>query len=121
MFRRLVIPLLFALATGACDDSDSPVTPSPAPPNSTTVSIRVGATTLGSNAYEPSPITVAVGTLVSFLNLDNTAHTSVANAGAWTSANIAPGARFNVTLATAGSYPYHCNIHPGMTGVINVQ
>ena len=121
MLRRLLVLLLLAMSAGACGSSDNPVTPTPAPPNSTTITIRVGASNLGSNAYEPILATVSVGTLVSFFNNDNTAHTSTANAGAWGSPNIAPGGRFNVTLTTAGSYPYHCSIHPGMTGTINVQ
>jgi len=120
MLRRLVLLLLVAMGAGACD-GETPVTPTPAPPNSTTVTIRVGASNLGSNAYVPSPMSVTVGTLVSFVNNDTTTHTTVADAGAWTSPNIAPGNRFNVTLTTAGVYAYHCSLHAGMVGTITVQ
>jgi plastocyanin len=120
MLRRLV-PLLLALGAGSCGSSNSPASPTPAPPGATTITIVSGASTLTTTAFNPNPITVSVGTQVSFLNSDNTTHTSAANASTWNSGNIAPGGRFNVTLTTAGSYPYHCNIHPGMVGTINVQ
>jgi plastocyanin len=118
--RRLAL-LLLALSVGACDDSPNAVSPTPAPPGSTTVTIVSGGSQLTTTAFSPNPITVAVGTQVSFLNLDNTAHTTTANAGTWNSPNIAPGGRFNVTLTTAGTYPYHCSIHPGMVGTVTVQ
>jgi len=119
MLRRL-IPLLLALGAGSCGSS-SPASPTPAPPGATTITIVSGASTLTTTAYNPNPITVAVGTTVSFLNSDNTTHTSVSNTGVWSSGNIAPGGRFNTTLTVAGSYPYHCNIHPGMVATLNVQ
>jgi plastocyanin len=120
MLRRLVIPLLLAISVAACDDS--PTAPDPAPAGATTITIVSGASALSTTAFSPNPITVPVGTQVSFLNGDNVNHTSFANAaGVWSSPIIAPGKRFNVTLTTAGSYPYHCTLHAGMVGTVNVQ
>jgi plastocyanin len=45
----------------------------------------------------------------------------VANAGAWNSGSIAPGGKFSMTFTVAGSFPYHCSIHPGMVGTVTVQ
>lgn len=37
------------------------------------------------------------------------------------SGNIASGGgQFQHTFANAGSFPYHCTIHPGMTGTVTV-
>ena len=80
-----------------------------------------GASSQTTGAYSPNPLTVSVGTVVSFLNSDTTTHTSTADGGAWSSSNLAPGRRFNVTLSTAGRFPYHCQIHPNMIGTITVQ
>ena len=72
-------------------------------------------------AYAPNPITVAVGGTVTWTNNDSTTHTSVANGAAWNSGSIAPGGTFKMTFASAGSFPYHCSIHPGMVGTVTVQ
>jgi plastocyanin len=90
-------------------------------PGSTTIAIVAGASTLSTTAYSPNPITVPVGTTVSWLNNDSTTHTAVANGGAFTSPNLDPGRRFNFTFTTAGSFPYRCTIHPNMVGTITVQ
>src|SRR5690349_8435664 len=117
--QRRVVLMLLAMGLAAC--GKSPASPDPAPAGSTTINIVSGASNLTTTAFSPNPITLAIGATVSFLNNDNTTHTSVANAGAWTSPNIAPGRRFNFTFATVGTYAYHCSIHAGMVGTINVQ
>ena len=72
-------------------------------------------------AYSPNPVTVAVGGTVTWTNTDSIANTSTANGGAWNSGTMAPGATFSMTFASAGSFPYHCSIHPGMVGTVTVQ
>ena len=72
-------------------------------------------------AYAPNPIAIAVGGTVTWTNNDSTTHTSVANGGAWNSGAIAPGGTFAMTFVSAGSFPYHCSIHPGMAGTVTVQ
>ena len=37
------------------------------------------------------------------------------------SGNITAGTTFSHTFNTAGSFPYHCNIHAGMTGTVVVN
>jgi len=123
MSVRVFAIILCLACVSACGSSTSPSsTPAPAPTGATTVTIVSGASTLSTTAYSPPNATVAVGTTVSWLNSDNTAHTSVANNGvAFNSGDIAPNARFNFTFTTAGSFPYHCVIHPNMVGTITVQ
>ena len=121
--HRLILVLIAALCLTACGSSTatSPSTTTPAPANSTTVMMVSGASSLTTTAYAPSPISVPVGTTISWLNNDNTAHTSTANNSAWASPAVAPGDRFNFTFNTAGAFTYHCTIHPGMVGTVNVQ
>jgi plastocyanin len=73
------------------------------------------------NAYSPSPLTVAVGTVVTFVNSDVAPHDARADNGRFNTPIIQPGGSANVTMSTAGSVVYHCSIHPGMVGTINVQ
>jgi plastocyanin len=37
------------------------------------------------------------------------------------SGSIAPGVVFQHTFASAGSFPFHCTIHPVMTGTVTVD
>jgi plastocyanin len=58
---------------------------------------------------------------VTWTNRDVIAHTSTADGGAWNSGTIAAGGTFSRTFTSAGSFPYHCAIHPGMIGTVTVQ
>jgi plastocyanin len=123
---QATLAALVMLASFGCGGSTSVPTASPTPPllpltPSTSVSIVMGASALTTAAYSPSPVRLAPGSSVTWINNDNTAHTSTADGGAWNSGQIAPGRTFTRTFATAGSFPYHCTIHPGMVGTIEVQ
>jgi plastocyanin len=72
-------------------------------------------------AYSPSPVTVAVGSTVMFVNNDVASHDARADNGNFATPILAPGGSANVTLSAAGSFVYHCSIHPGMVGTIVVQ
>ena len=133
--RITIATVLLALSLG-CGSSYSPSTPSPTPtptpsptpsptpaPGSQGVSATIarGAQALTTTAYAPNPVTVPVGGTVTWTNGDTITHTSTGDGGTWDSGNIAPGATFSRTFSTAGSFRYHCTIHPGMVGTVNVQ
>jgi plastocyanin len=100
----------------------TPTTPSPAPAAGVVaVSIPVGATTLGTRAYNPNPVTVAPGTTVRWTNDDSIAHTSTSNGSTFSSGTLNPGDHFDFMFPTAGTFPYHCTFHAGMVGTIVVQ
>lgn len=109
------------LAVSGCGSSSSSPTSVQGGATGTPVSIVNGASVLTTTAFSPSTTTVAVGGSVTWTNNDNTAHTSTGSSGAWDSGTISPGGRFTRTFTTAGSFPYHCSIHPGMVGTITVQ
>ena len=99
-----------------------PTSPSPAPATGTTpVSIPMNARTLGASAFNPSPLNISVGTTVRWTTTDTIAHDATSNTNVWASGSLAPGAQFDFTFQAAGTYPYHCTIHPGMTGTVVVQ
>jgi plastocyanin len=121
MRRSLWIFSFCALAlvgTGCGGNSSSPSNPTP---SGTPVSIVSGSSTLTTTAYNPNPVTIQRGGTVTWVNNDNTAHTSTSDTNVWNSATIAPGGSFSMTFANAGSFPYHCTIHPGMVGTVTVQ
>lgn len=117
MFVRLTLAILL-LVLSACSSS----TPSTTSPTAgTSVSIVSGSSNLTTTAYAPNPVTVAVGGTVTWMNNDSVAHNSVSNTGVWNSSTMAPGASYSYTFPTAGSYSYHCSLHPGMVGTVTVQ
>jgi plastocyanin len=125
MSFRITAILLTALCINACggtsyNSAPSP-TPTPAPAGSTTVTISTGASTQTTTAFGANPLTISTGTTISWLNSDNTTHTSSADGNQWSSGNISPGGRFNFTFGSAGRFTYHCQIHPNMIGTIVVQ
>ena len=117
--------LMFAIACGGYSSSSpSPSTPSstPAPGGpSASVSIPVGAETLGNRAFAPDDLSVAVGTTVTWMNTDSVAHTSTSDAPGWNSGTVTPGGQFSLAFPTAGTFAYHCSIHPGMIGSVVVR
>jgi plastocyanin len=127
VFRLGAVALAVVCASGCGSSYSSPspsTTPTPTPaPSSTTVSIPSNARTLGSAAYGPNPLTVPVGTTVTWMNNDTIAHTSTSTASppVFDTGTIAAGASASFRFNTAGSFPYHCTLHPGMVATITVQ
>jgi plastocyanin len=80
------------------------------------VTIPAGAESLGNRAYTPDDLTVAVGTTVTWTNTDSVSHTSTSDAAGWNSGIVPARGEFSFTFQTAGTFPYHCAIHPGMVG-----
>jgi plastocyanin len=117
---RYVLFIAMSVLAAGCGSSSSPSTTAPTT-SGTAVSIVSGSSTLTTTAYSPNPVTVAVGGTVTWRNNDSVAHTSTANNSAWNSGTIAPGGNFSMTFPSAGSFPYHCSIHPGMIGTVTVQ
>lgn len=88
------------------------------------VSIVSGASTLTTRAYSPDVITVVIGVnnTVVWQNNDNVVHTATGtNFTGFNTGNIQPGASASYTFNTAGTYPYHCLIHPTMSGTVFVK
>ena len=121
---------LLAVACGSNYSSPSSPSPAPAPAPtpaptaggpSSAITIPMGAEVLGNRAFSPDEIEVSAGTTVTWANTDSVSHTSTSNASGWDSGIIAPGRQFAFTYQTAGTFPYHCAIHPGMVGTVVVR
>jgi plastocyanin len=70
-------------------------------------------------AFNPASMTIAAGSEVTFTNNDSTTHTVTFDS--FQSGNVAPGGSFKHTFDSAGTFGYHCSIHPSMQGTITVQ
>jgi len=72
-------------------------------------------------AFSPATLTITVGTTVKWTNKDAVSHTVTSDTGAFDSGNIANGSTFSFMFMTAGTYNYHCTIHPSMVAKIVVN
>ena len=72
-------------------------------------------------AFVPATITVTAGTTITWTNKDAIAHTVTSDTNLFDSGSLSPGKSFTFTFATAGTYPYHCTIHPTMTATVSVK
>jgi plastocyanin len=72
-------------------------------------------------AFSPATITVTVGTTVTWTNNDGATHTVTSDTGAFDSGNIANGKTYSRTFSQAGTFAYHCTIHPNMKATVIVQ
>jgi hypothetical protein len=72
-------------------------------------------------AFDPGSITVAANTTVTWTNKDGVAHTVTSNTGLFDSGTINADGNWSHLFSTAGTFPYHCTIHPSMTGTVIVN
>src|SRR4051794_31227801 len=97
-----------------------PATATTAAPAAAAPAAGASAITVQSFAFGPATLTVPAGTTVTVTNKDATAHTWTADNKAFDSP-LAPGGTATFTLSTKGTFTYHCNIHPSMTGTVTVS
>ena len=106
-----------AAPTGAGSDASCRVPENGQVDGSTIVFIR-------GFAFHPATVHVKRGDRITWVNCEDTpglSHTSSADAGAWASPLIQPAAAFTTTVSTAGTFTYHCDPHPFMTGTVIVE
>ena len=111
----VTILLLVGVSAMSCKGKSNPAGPGP-----TADEVIQIAANAGSNSYVPSPDTVIIGMKVAWHNSAGVPHTATADPGApaaFTTGDVGNGADSGViTMSTAGTYDYHCRIHPTMTG-----
>ncbi len=99
----------------ACQKTASPATSSTPAQTQTTSSVRIQNFT-----FTPNNIQVKTGQSVTWTNDDTTAHTITSDNGTFDSGNVGQNGSFSFTFTKAGTYNYHCAIHPSMTGQVVV-
>ncbi len=74
-------------------------------------------------AFQPAEVRIHAGQTVTWVNCedDATSHTSHANDETWSSPLLSPGTTFSHTFDQAGTFDYHCDPHPFMTGRVVVE
>jgi plastocyanin len=141
MYRRrsiaLSAPVALALALAACGGgSDASVTP--APPAATDVPAATDAppaagacapstdtptvtVAMAGFAFDPGRVIGGVGDVIGFTNSDGAPHSATLDDGSCTTENLGNGQTGSLTFSAPGEYPFHCRIHPDMTGTIEIR
>src|SRR4026209_736935 len=105
--------------------------PTAAGPTGTPLTILEGSSVQGSPDFDPDTLTVKKGDKITVTNKDTLPHTVTSGTGPtdpnsakqFDTSIIEPGATADIetTNITPGDYPFHCAIHPYMTGKVVVQ
>ena len=128
-------PLLVAGCTSTSNPSPSPstatvsATTTAATSNaSTSIATSSPSTSAASQtvviqgfSFQPASITIQTGASVTWRNDDSVSHQIVSNTNAFGSSVLNAGGSYTHAFDQAGTYPYHCGIHPYMTGTVTVQ
>jgi plastocyanin len=71
-------------------------------------------------AFQPMVIFVGVGETVEWTNTGNADHTVDSDTEIFESGHIKPRQTYRYTFDEPGIFPYHCDIHPHMRGMVVV-
>jgi len=122
--RMLYRPVLLVVVIGtlaSCSKSASTDPSSPPSSNGNTAAVNVPSSGgYGLSSFVPPNVTIPVGGSVDWSNSDTFEHHPTADDGSW-NADLPAGSDASVRFPTAGTYSYHCSIHPSMTGTITVK
>jgi plastocyanin len=126
--RFFVAAAALAVVSAACSSSTGGGALQ-TPPGGTTTPPVVSSSPAAASAvamndqlkFDPETITVAAGTTVTWTNTGTAPHTVTSDTNAWPdSGQITAGKKFTHTFATAGTFQYHCTVHPTMKGTVTV-
>jgi plastocyanin len=124
---RLVAGLfVLSLVVAACSSDDNGGGTTDTTGGATGTTAETGSSgggttiTIAGFAFDPDTITVSGPTEVTVTNDDSTTHTFTLDDGS-VDETVEPGATETVTVDVSASTGFHCNIHPQMTGQIEVS
>jgi plastocyanin len=113
---------LFLSGCGGSNSSSGSTSTSTSASHPTSGGTSSSAVKISNFKFVPASVTAKQGAGVSVTNNDSTAHTATADDGkSFDTGDINPGSSATITVAKAGSYPYHCSIHPFMHGTLTVK
>jgi len=111
LYLNILVLLISAFAIISCGKNSGYTSPMNNVPATNMVSIV-------NMSFSPASLSVTAGTTITWTNNDNTTHTVTADDNSFDSGNIAPGTKYSRLFSAAGTYTYHCTIHPMMKGTI---
>jgi plastocyanin len=71
--------------------------------------------------FTPAEITVEPGTIVEWVNHDQTIHNIILTTAKVASPGMDTGDHYTYRFEAPGDFPYLCGLHPHMTGMVHVK
>jgi plastocyanin len=62
--------------------------------------------------FSPQPVQAKVGDVIAWSNQDSAPHSATMDDGSCDTKTIDPGKTVALTFTAAGTYTYHCSVHP---------
>jgi plastocyanin len=121
--------VLVVIAASCGGDGDQESAPAPEPasppaksPTTTASPVPAAGTEITISDFEMGDLTVPPGARVTVVNQDSEEHTVTSNApGAFESVVAGNSQSTFIAPSAPGSYPFHCNHHSSMHGMLVVQ
>ena len=79
------------------------------------------AVTIQNFAFSPATITVKAGDSVTWTNEDSIGHSATADDNSFDTGVLSKGQSKAITFSKAGTFTYHCSVHPDMKAKVIVQ
>lgn len=122
--RGIVLAGAAVLTLGACggDGGTGPSAPLENPPPTAPAASAAVEAGASSNSFTPQTVDVKLGGTVTW-TFGARPHNVVFEAVSGAPANVpvTSNGRASRTFSTAGTFPYDCTLHAGMTGTVRVQ
>lgn len=88
---------------------------------SAVVTVTGAQVTISDFQFAPQTVTIPAGHYVTWRNTGPSAHTTLSDTNIWNSGTMNAGDTYSHFFGAAGTFSYHCAIHPGMTATVIVQ
>ena len=130
MKKTAIILILALFVLAACSTQYNTQTPAAQQDNTPAATAPNPAGNLGIKtdieikgfAFNPDVVHIPQGSTVIWTNRDSAPHTVTSDSGNELDSNtLSEGQTYAHTFPTAGTYTYHCSIHPSMKGRIVVE
>jgi plastocyanin len=110
-----VVALTALAGFTACSSASKSTSATPTASSSSGTTINIKSFT-----FTPNPFNAKVGDTITVTNEDGTDHELKADDASFDTGRFADGAK-TITVSKAGTFPYHCDVHNYMIGVIQVS
>lgn len=119
LWAALALTMVVTLLLVACGSGSAGATSRQA---ASTQVVRVSIVeSNGRYAFSPAAITIPKGSQVVWVNGSDASHTVTSSGGFASSGLIGQRQSFSATFPNAGTFAYHCTVHPYMMGTVIVK